>query len=140
MTQQFSNLHYCNQKISYIFQLKKNQPSQIQTKIEIYISLSFQNGGQMAQLVIRQTDKIPKRSSSSVNGSQGSASTAAEALTSDIEAEHLPVVMSARDLVNRSEFVSFKCWIEFILRIRKHLKRLYILGSLLYLLKPAAKQ
>ena len=62
----------------------------------------------MAQLVIRQTDKIPKRSSSSVNGSQGSASTAAEALTSDIEAEHLPVVMSARDFVRRSEFAAIQ--------------------------------
>ena len=62
----------------------------------------------MAQLVIRQTDKIPKRSSSSVNGSQGSASTAAEALTLDIEAEHLPVVMSARDFVNRSEFAAIQ--------------------------------
>ena len=62
----------------------------------------------MAQLVIRQTDKIPKRSSSSVNGSQGSASTAAEALTSDIEAEHLPVVMSARDFVNRSELAAIQ--------------------------------
>ena len=63
----------------------------------------------MAQLVIRQTDvKIPKRSSSSVNGSQGSASTAAEALTLDIEAEHLPVVMSARDFVNRSELAAIQ--------------------------------
>ena len=42
----------------------------------------------MAQLVIHQTDK--KRSSSSVNGSQGSASTN----LADIEAEHLPVEMS----------------------------------------------
>ena len=48
--------------------------------------------------------------------------------------------MSARNLVNKSEFVSFKCWIEFISRIRKHLKWRYILGSLLYLLKPAAQQ
>ena len=49
----------------------------------------WQNGGQMAQLVIHTTDK--KRSSSvEVNGSQGSASTN----LADIEAEHLPAEMS----------------------------------------------
>merc|ERR1719273_2733559 len=53
----------------------------------------------MAQLVIHQTDK--KRNSSSVNGSQGSTSTAAEALTSDIEAEHLPVITT--DFVSASK-------------------------------------
>ena len=44
----------------------------------------------MAQLVIHQTDK--KQTYSSINGSQGSTSTAAEGLISDIEAEHLPVI------------------------------------------------
>ena len=104
MTQRFSNLRYFRQRISFIFSAKeKSIISNTNQDRNIYFSY-FQNGGQMAQLVIRQTDKIPKRSSSSVNGSQGSASTAAEALTSDIEAEHLPVVMSARDFVNRNEF------------------------------------